>query len=160
MENLKQSFEPLAGSDVEVLILGTLPSDKSIQLGEYYGNPQNRFWRMIATICKCDMPTDYTAKQKILVANKIALWDVAHVVNRKGSLDSEISNEIPNDIDGFIKQNPCLRTIVFNGKKAEELYNRYFKKLPNINYTYLPSTSPANAACGFEKLCQMWSVIM
>lgn len=160
MEHLKQSFKPLTGSEIEVLILGSIPGDKSIKLGEYYGNPQNRFWRMIATIYNCDMPTDYITKKQILFENKIALWDIAHKVNRKGSLDSAIRNEEPNDIIGFIKQNPKLRIIVFNGKKSEQLYNRYFEQLSHIRYIYLPSTSPANAACKFEKLCEIWNVII
>lgn len=159
MEYLKQSFEPLACSDIEVLILGSMPSDKSIKLGEYYGNPQNRFWPLIATIYNCDMPIDYSAKQQMLFKNKIALWDVAYLVSRKGSLDSAINNEIPNDIIGFIEQNPKLRIVIFNGQKSEQLYNRYFEKLPNIEYMCLSSTSPANVAYKFDRLCEIWKVI-
>ena len=157
--NVKQSFEPLLCDGARVLILGSIPGDRSIELGEYYGHPQNRFWRVIAAITSSEQPTDYEAKKAMLAANHIALWDVAHRAVRQGSLDSAIRNEEPNDIAVLLADNPTITTVAFNGKKAEQLYDKYFERLSHITYLAMPSTSPANAACRYEQLCNKWSVM-
>ncbi|MCW2260384.1 uracil-DNA glycosylase family protein [Sphingobacterium sp. JUb78] len=46
----KQSFLPIQNNDIEVLILGSLPGDRSLQAQEYYAHPQNRFWKLIQRI--------------------------------------------------------------------------------------------------------------
>ena len=160
MEHLKHSFGPLAGDDVRILILGTIPGDRSIELGEYYGHPQNRFWRVIAAITGNSPPADYSQKRAMLAANGIALWDVARRAIREGSMDSAIRGEEPNDIAAFIAAHKNLRSVVFNGKKAEQLYDRYFVRLPGIRYLPMPSTSPANAATNFNTLCKKWCEIV
>ena len=52
MENkiLKKSFEPIINDKSKILILGSLPSDKSIIANEYYGNKTNQFWDIISLI--------------------------------------------------------------------------------------------------------------
>ena len=71
------SFPPLIYDDVEILILGSLPGKKSIELKEYYGHPRNRMWKILCAITNCDLPTDYGSKKIFLQKNKIGLWDVA-----------------------------------------------------------------------------------
>lgn len=156
MENRKQSFPPLECSEAEVLILGSIPGDKSIEKGEYYGHPQNRFWRVMSVSLEVELPSSYDEKIEMLRRGKIALWDVAHTAVRKGSLDHNISDVIPNDIPGFLEKYPTIHTVIFNGKKSEQLFNRYFDKQPDVAYVSMPSTSPANAAFSLEKLCCEW----
>ena len=84
------SFPPLICEDAEILILGSLPGKKSIELKEYYGHPRNRMWKILCAITNCDLPTDYGSKKIFLQKNKIGLWDVASSAERKGSLDSNI----------------------------------------------------------------------
>lgn len=158
--NIKQSFLPLGADNAEVLILGSIPGDRSIELQQYYGHPQNRFWRVIASITGSELPTTYDAKQHMLLTNRIALWDVAHKATRIGSLDSAISNEEPNNIEAFIANHTKLTTVAFNGKKAEQLYHKYFKQVGGIIYISLPSTSPANAACKLDELQEKWRQIV
>lgn len=158
--NTKQSFAPLSFHDAQVLILGSMPGDRSITFQQYYAHPQNRFWRLMAAITESEIPTDYMAKQAMLRANRIALWDVVNRADRVGSLDSAICNEEPNEIDAFIARHPHLRTIAFNGKKAEQLHDRYFKRIAHIKYLSLPSTSPANAAYQLDKLQEKWIQII
>jgi len=98
---------------------------------------------------------DYSTKCELLLKNHIALWDMVHSGNRKGSLDSDIKNEIPNDIEGLLNQYQGISTILLNGKKAEAMYNRYFSQIP-INTITLPSTSPANARLNFEEKLKLW----
>ena len=81
--NLSHSFPPLIYEDVEILILGSLPGKKSIELKEYYGHPRNRMWKILCAITNCDLPTDYASKKIFLQKNKIGLWDVAGSAERK-----------------------------------------------------------------------------
>ncbi|MBT6777919.1 DNA-deoxyinosine glycosylase, partial [bacterium] len=88
---------------------------------------------------------------------KIGLWDVAKSAIRKGSLDSNIKDERPNNIDLLTKTNPSIKIIGFNGKKSEQMFYKFFKLNPNIKYVSLPSSSPANMAINFENICKKWS---
>jgi hypoxanthine-DNA glycosylase len=76
---------------------------------------------------------------------------VAHTASRKGSLDSAIKDEEPNDIDSFIANHRNLKVICFNGIKAQSLYDKYFKRQNGIDYFLLPSTSPANTTFDVER---------
>lgn len=156
----KSSFEPISGADTEILILGTMPGDKSLELGEYYGHSRNRFWKIISTITNSDLPLTYENKKELILLSKIGIWDVAHTVNRKGSLDSAIKNELPNDLDGFISKHKKLKVIGFNGTKSEALYDKYFERKSGIKYISLPSTSPANTGINFDGICKIWRQIL
>ncbi len=154
--DLKKSFSPVSYSDTEVLILGTAPGDKSIELGEYYGHPRNRFWKIIAEITGNSLPKNYNEKKNLLKTTKIGIWDVAHYVERKGSLDSSIKKVAPNDLNKFIKEHKKLKIIGFNGKKAENLYDKFFMRNPLIKYVSLPSSSPANTGFGNDDIVEIW----
>jgi hypoxanthine-DNA glycosylase len=157
--NSKTSFAPLADDDTEILILGSMPGDRSLELGEYYGHPQNRFWRVISMLTTAELPISYADKKALLRRSRIGLWDVAHKANRKGSLDSAIRDEEPNDIATFISAHKQLRIIGFNGKFPEKLHDKYWSRHPDIEYISLPSTSPANAAFSVDLLCGSWQKI-
>lgn len=152
----KTCFDSVSDKETRVLILGTLPGDKSLELQQYYGHPRNRFWKVIATITGESFPETYEARKKMLLDNRIALWDVAHRADRKGSLDSAIEREVPNDLDAFISRHKQLRAIAFNGAKAAALYGKYFDQNPGLIYFSLPSTSPANARMNLVALCKVW----
>jgi hypoxanthine-DNA glycosylase len=156
MATSKSSFAPISNPDIEILILGSLPGDKSIEVNEYYGHPRNRFWKILATSSKQVQPQNYKDKLDLLQKLKIGLWDVAQNAVRIGSLDSAIKSEEPNDIETFIANHPNLRIIAFNGKTSEALFNKYFDKKPHMKYISLPSSSPANARFDFEALCKSW----
>ena len=154
--NLSHSFPPLIYENAEILILGSLPGKKSIELKEYYGHPRNRMWKILCAITNCDLSIDYESKKVFLKKNKIGLWDVASSAERKGSLDSNIKKEIPNDVDSLLLDFPSIKVIGFNGKKSESMYNKFFKLNKSIKYVSLPSSSPANMAISFEDICQRW----
>lgn len=158
--DLKTSFKPISNSETTVLILGTAPGDKSIQLGEYYGHPRNRFWRIISNLTENDLPLTYSDKEKLLKNAGIGIWDVAHSVIRKGSLDNSIKSEEPNDLDNFINEHSNLKIIGFNGQKAETLFNKYFDRKDKLTYISLPSTSPANTGYDFNEICEEWKKIL
>lgn len=158
--DLKTSFEPISNSETTILILGTAPGDKSIELGEYYGHPRNRFWKIISALTENDLPVTYTDKKTLLKKEGIGIWDVAHTVIRKGSLDNAIKSEEPNDLDDFIKEHTKLKIIGFNGQKAEKLFDKYFDRKDNLTYISLPSTSPANTGFDFDEICEEWTKII
>lgn len=158
--NLKTSFSPISNSETYVLILGTMPGDKSIELNEYYGHSRNKFWKIISKITNNDLPLTYPDKKALLLKTEIGIWDVAHQASRKGSLDNAIQNEIPNDLKSFISKHRKLKIIGFNGTKAESLFDKYFSRRPGIKYISLPSTSPANTGIDFENICKIWRQIL
>lgn len=155
----KSSFDPISSTDTEILILGTLPGDKSLELGEYYGHARNRFWKILATLTENDFPLSYDEKKALLLKSKIGVWDVVHKANRKGSLDVDIQQEVANDLENFIASHTNLKVIAFNGQKAEKLFDKYFKRISDFTYICLPSSSPANAGINFENICTKWQVI-
>ena len=160
MEHNKTSFDPISNSDTTILILGTMPGDKSIELEEYYGNSRNKFWKIISTITDNDLPITYNDKKTLLLKTRIGIWDVAHKVIRKGSLDSAIENEQPNEINDFIKTHNNLKVIGFNGTKSLSLYDKYFERESGIKYILLPSSSPANTGIDFDSICRKWKQIL
>ncbi|MBS3913067.1 MAG: DNA-deoxyinosine glycosylase [Bacteroidetes bacterium] len=154
--NTKTSFDPIANSDTSILILGTMPGDRSLELGEYYGHSRNKFWRIISAITNKDLPVTYSDRIQILLESKIGIWDVAHKANRKGSLDSAIEDEEPNDLEGLIASLKNLKVVGFNGTKSQALFDKYFERKRNIKYILLPSTSPANTGMSFDNICKQW----
>lgn len=157
---LKTSFAPIADINIKILILGTLPGEKSLEMQLYYAHPRNRFWRVIAEITSSKLPNDYSEKLELLQQNKIGVWDVVQSAKRIGSLDTNILEEVPNDLDNFIENHPNLKVIAFNGSKSNKLFDKYFTRKPELKYLSLPSTSPANATFTFERLCEKWREIL
>ena len=151
------SFEPFIFQNTEILILGSLPGRKSIELNQYYGHPRNRIWSILSHLKEKETPINYDDKKAFLNSFKIGLWDVAHSAIRKGSLDSNIKDEKPNNIYSLTKNNPSIKVIGFNGKKSEQMFYKFFKLNPALKYVSLPSSSPANMAINFENICKKWS---
>ena len=158
-EHIVHSFEPVYDKDSEILILGTLPSVKSRENNFYYGHKQNRFWKVLATLLKEPVPETIEEKKAMLLAHRVALWDVIQSCDIKGSSDSSIKNVQPTDI-GMILEKTNVTQIYANGNKAGQLYKRYQFPVTWIEATVLPSTSPANAAWSFDRLCEAWRVIL
>lgn len=158
-EHIVHSFEPVYDKDSEILILGTLPSVKSRENNFYYGHKQNRFWKVLATLLKEPVPETIEEKKAMLLAHRIALWDVIQSCDIKGSSDSSIKNVQPTDI-GMILEKTNVTQIYANGNKAGQLYKRYQFPVTGIEATVLPSTSPANAAWSLARLCEAWKRIL
>lgn len=157
---MEKSFAPIIGNNPKVLILGTLPGKESLRLQQYYGHPRNAFWKILFSLFNEEECDYYEEKVAFLKRNNIALWDVCMAANRKSSLDVDIKNEEPNAIISLLETHPSIRVIGFNGKKAEQLYKRYFTKNEDINYRTLLSTSPANATYTFSEKRTNWKTIL
>ena len=161
-----ECFPPIALADAEILILGSLPGRKSLEMQQYYAHPQNAFWKLIARIYNTGSSLPYMQRVEVLTVNRIALWDVLAAAERPGSLDSSIvsASVRANDFAAFYRNHPQVSRIYFNGRKAEELYRRFV--LPGLSaefaalrYVSMPSTSPAHAGMPFAQKLVRWKKI-
>ena len=155
---ISHPFPPLFDENSKILILGSFPSVKSREQMFFYGHPQNRFWKVISAVFECETPESIGQKKEFLLSNGIALWDVIASCDIEGSSDSSISNVVANDLDVILK-NADIEKIFVNGKTAEKYYKKYTEKKTGRSAVCLPSTSPANAAWSFERLCEEWKTI-
>ena len=152
------NIPPLYNKDSQTLILGSFPSVKSREAEFFYGHPQNRFWRVLAGVFSAPVPETVEQKKRLVLENRLALWDVIAECEITGSADTSIKSVKPNDIAGII-ENTAVSRIFVNGKTAEKYYIRYIEKTVGKRAICLPSTSPANAAWSLERLTEAWSVI-
>ena len=148
---------PVTGRDPAILILGSYPSRQSLAKGEYYGNPQNQFWKIVEMLLGIDHTLPYTARCSRLVEHRVALWDVLATCSRDGSADTAIRDPVPNDIGGFLAAHPTICSIALNGNTA----GRYYARMnPDIPCTILPSTSPAYARMTRDEKARRWACIL
>lgn len=149
----EHTIPPFYNSDSKVLILGSFPSVKSREEGFYYAHPQNRFWKVLASIFN----EEITDKKAFLKKHQIALFDVCASCEIKGSSDASVKKVIPNDIKKLIEESE-IKVILLNGKTATNLFEKWMKdiEIPTIS---LPSTSPANATYSLDKLTKEYEII-
>jgi hypoxanthine-DNA glycosylase len=160
-------FPPIADNNAIILVLGSMPSIKSLEEQQYYAHPRNSFWFIMTKLLGDKSDLDYAERKALLLHNKIALWDVLNTCQRKGSLDSSINNEtiVVNDFNKFFTEHLLIRTVFFNGARAQQEYNRHVLPVLNaefasISYQRLPSTSPAMASLNREQKLQQWNAIL
>lgn len=160
MDNLIESLAPIINSKAKILILGSIPGKQSLEKQEYYGNSRNAFWKIIYSIHDKELEDSYDKKIKFAQEKNIALWDVIRNCNRKGSLDSNIKGEQPNDFEKLFKQYPNIKCVFFNGSKAHDVFKKHvgFDKFKTIKFEKLTSTSPANTI-KYEKKLNQWQTI-
>lgn len=155
-------FEPVAGPDARVLILGTLPGAASLVQGQYYAQPRNLFWHIMAEVAGAGPSLPYEERLRCLVAQRLALWDVCANATRPGSLDSSIRTDSVrlNDFSRFLSSHPHIQRICFNGIKAAALFRAVEPTLDprwaHVHRVILPSTSPANASMPRERKMEAW----
>ena len=149
---------PVFDENSEILILGSFPSVKSREAAFFYGHPQNRFWKVLASVYNEEIPETVQQKKEFLLRNHIAVWDVIGSCNIEGSSDASIRDVTVNDLNIILKQTD-IKEIYVNGKTAFKYYQKYTKPLIGRSVICLPSTSPANAAWNLERLCEEWRCI-
>jgi double-stranded uracil-DNA glycosylase len=164
---LSVGFPPIEDAGARVLVLGSLPGVKSLEMREYYAQPYNVFWRIMGELFGAGPALEYPERLVRLRANGVAVWDVLAAGEREGSLDSSIVREsiVVNDFNGFFAHHGEVRLICFNGNTAAGLYAR--KVLPGlaaeqatIERRTLPSTSPAYASLRFEQKLERWATAL
>ena len=145
------TLKPFYDKNSKVLILGSIPSVKSRELGFYYAHKRNRFWSTLSKIYGEQELETIDDKKLFLKKHHIALYDVIYKCEIEASSDTTIKNPIPVDLS-IILNEANIKVIFTTGKKAYELYQKFLAKKTNIKVISLPSTSPANAKKGIEDL--------
>ncbi len=159
------SFPPIAAAGARLLILGSMPGERSLAAREYYAHPQNAFWPLCAAILGFDPSAPYAERTARLTRAGIALWDVLASCERSGSLDAAIdrASARPNDFARFFAAHPGIRTVLCNGTTAHTLFvRRVLPTLrarpgsPALTVHRLPSTSPAHAGLTRTQKLATW----
>lgn len=153
-----ESFAPLVDEQTEIMILGTMPGVKSLAEQQYYAHPQNAFWKIISILYHDGKSFDnYEDKKHCLLKNYIGLWDNLHYCRREGSLDTNITDAVPNDFENLFQTYPNVRKVLFNGQSSYKFFKKYHPtQLEKTAYEIMPSTSPANASARFEQKLEIW----
>lgn len=150
-------------TDCRVLVLGSMPGAASLKAARYYAHPRNRFWPLMSRLLQVDVEGSYVSRLAQLQAAGVGLWDVIGECVRVGSLDAAIQRDsvVPNPLPETIATLPGLRAIACNGAESHRLWSRWIApRLPashaGLPVLALPSTSPANAAFGIDRLAAAW----
>ena len=152
----KSSFPPVVAPDTRVLILGSLPGEKSLAAQRYYAHPQNRFWYLVGKVIGAALePLAYEARLEALLAAKVGLWDAIASARRNGSLDAAIRKAEPNPLADLVSSLPELRAVSFNGKTSARLGIQQLAHT-GLALVPLPSSSPAHASMPLGEKEKLW----
>jgi hypoxanthine-DNA glycosylase len=160
------SFPPVISGNPRVLILGSMPGRRSLEMGQYYAHPQNAFWRILGELLGFDPGLPYPERLERLSRGGIALWDVLQSCEREGSLDTAIQMEVPNDLAGLLHAHASIRLVGCNGGKAWSAFQKHVlpalepDRLAALELRRMPSTSPANASVRFAQKLAAWREIL
>lgn len=149
---------PLVSDQTRLLILGSFPGVASLAAQQYYGHPQNHFWKILQAIwpsspCPAGV-NSYQIRSEWLLDRKLGVWDVYAACEREGSLDSRIRQPVGNDFSALQRLCPQLEAIAHNG--GESFKHARHTSLLGLPVYKLPSTSPANASWSFERKLAAW----
>lgn len=155
----KSSFPPIVAPDTRVLVLGSLPGERSLAAGRYYAHPQNRFWHLIGKVIGSDLTAlDYEQRLSSLLQAKVGLWDTVASARRAGSLDAAIREAEANPLAELVASLPELRAGAFNGKASARIGMPQLAG-SGLNLISLPSSSPANASIPLAEKEKLWGAL-
>lgn len=158
MQKRISSFPPIISEGSKILILGSVPGVKSLEMQQYYAHPQNQFWKIIFQLFEEDFTADYQKRTEIIRKNNIALWDVIDSCEREGSLDTKIRNEEHNDIKKILREHLTIKAVFCNGQKSFKNLKKILGKESEIPIFVLPSTSPLHTV-SFDKKLAEWKIL-
>ena len=153
---------PLLDANTRLLVLGSFPSVASLRAQQYYGHPQNQFWKIMATLLSPNaaevLAMPYAERAQWLLCQGVGVWDVYAVCEREGSLDANIQNAQLNDLQNLRIHCPALVAIAHNG--SESFKHAKFTLALGLPVHRLPSTSPANASWSFARKLEAWRNVL
>lgn len=160
MSERKHSFPPVVDARVRLLVLGSLPGERSLAERRYYAHPQNQFWRLISPAAGRDLsPLPYDQRLDALLAAHIGLWDVVASATRPGSTDAAMRDIEGHDIAALAATLPHLRAIAFNGGTALRHGRRQLGAAADrYEILALPSSSPLHTI-GFAAKLPAWQAL-
>jgi hypoxanthine-DNA glycosylase len=149
---------PLLDTNTRLVVLGSFPGVTSLRAQQYYGHPQNQFWKIMAMLLSPNatevLAMPYAERAQWLLSQGVGLWDVYAACEREGSLDSHIQNAQPNDLQSLLMRCPKLAVIAHNG--GESFKHAKLTQALGLPVFRLPSTSPANASWSFSRKLEAW----
>lgn len=152
----KASFAPVVRADTRVLVLGSLPGERSLAEGRYYAHPRNLFWQLLGPVLGVDLAAlEYRRRLEALLDGGIGLWDTVASARREGSLDASLRAVEGNPLSDLVQRLPRLRAVAFNGKAAARIGSPQMAQ-SGIARIVLPSSSPAHAAVSQADKAQAW----
>lgn len=157
-QHIVHPLEPVFDARSRVLILGTMPSPVSRQVGFYYGHPQNRFWPTLAALFDESLPQGNDERTAFALRHGIALWDVLASCTIVGASDASIRDAEANDLSRIFDAAPIERVFT-TGTKASALYAKLCEPLYGRPAIALPSPSAANARMRLDDLVEAYRVI-
>ncbi|TGX55574.1 DNA-deoxyinosine glycosylase [Sphingomonas gei] len=160
MSKRKHSFPPVVDARTRLLVLGSLPGERSLAERRYYAHPQNQFWRLISPAAGHDLAAlPYEQRLEALLAAHIGLWDVVASATRPGSTDAAMRDIEGHDVAALAASLPDLRGIAFNGGTA---LRHGVRQLGDVAARYtivaLPSSSPLHTI-GFDAKLPAWQAL-
>ncbi len=153
--------------DLRILSVGLNPSIPSAQVGFYFANPRNRFWKAFnqARIIDTEIIPTEDMHQQLLKKYSIGFTDVA---KRASAMGNELrAADFRKDAPKLREKIECYRPdlVWFHGKVAMHKFMHYaygmkqdwqwgFNSIDVINSKVFisPNPSPANAAYSLEVL--------
>jgi hypoxanthine-DNA glycosylase len=157
-----KGLPPLLDKNIRLLVLGSFPSVASLRAQQYYGHPQNQFWKIMATLLSPNaaevLAMTYPERAQWLLSQNVGLWDIYAVCERKGSSDAHIKNSQLNDFRSLREICPRLVAVAHNG--GESFKHAKFTLTLGLSVHRLPSTSPAHASWTFERKCEAWRSVL
>jgi hypoxanthine-DNA glycosylase len=157
---LKTAFPPITAKTSRVLILGTMPGERSLKLQQYYGHSGNHFWKILFALFDRPFTTDYQQRIQLLLDHDIALWDVLSHCEGAGSADTQIKNEVANDFAAFYAQYPRIKHVFFDSAHAEKFYDRHVGRSSDKTYVRIPSPSGAYASKSLAQKIEEWKQVV
>jgi hypoxanthine-DNA glycosylase len=150
---------PVLGANTRLLVLGSFPGVASLRAQQYYGHPQNAFWKILGALWSQDlMGMSYEERVVAALEHHLGIWDVYAACEREGSLDTAIRAGELNDFAGLRERCPQLQAIAHNG--GESFRHAKHTQALGLPVQKLPSTSPANASWSFERKLAAWAELL
>lgn len=157
---LLTGLAPVVSARTRMIILGSFPGVASLVAQQYYGHPQNQFWKILQALWPAEpLPGqgDYAGRCAWLLQRRLGVWDVYAACEREGSLDSKIRHGALNDFSALLAACPDLRAIAHNG--GESFRHAVHTRQLGCAVERLPSSSPAHAAWSFEQKLAAWRAV-
>lgn len=149
----------IADANTRLIVLGSFPGAASLRAQQYYGHPQNAFWKILGSLWGLPLlQADYGQRVAALQAHGLGVWDVYASCEREGSLDADIREASLNDFAGLRLRCPRLQAFAHNG--GESFRHARHTRAFGLPVHRLPSTSPANASWSFERKLAAWREVL
>src|SRR3989338_2443413 len=85
---MKTAFAPIVDSESKILILGTMPGIRSLELQQYYGHSGNHFWKILFRLF--DEPFTNEYDKRIDLLHRIHIAKVKEAQTRLSAMKSQM----------------------------------------------------------------------